>query len=155
MNVLEIENVSKRFKTGNYGVKDFTLKVSNGVLGLLGPNGAGKTTLMQMIATITRPSSGKILFQGTDIIRNPELLRQRLGYLPQDFGIYENLTAIEFFSYFASLKRIHDQRRIQKMLELGKFAHSLQNVQWAGFPGGMNQRPWKCPKPLTHDPEPV
>jgi ABC-type multidrug transport system ATPase subunit len=96
MNVLEIENVSKRFKAGNYGVKDFTLNVPNGVLGLLGPNGAGKTTLMQMIATITRPTAGRILFQGTDIIRNPEFLRQRLGYLPQDFGIYENLTSAEF-----------------------------------------------------------
>lgn len=93
MHVLEIENVSKRFKAGNYGVKDFTLSVPNGVLGLLGPNGAGKTTLMQMIATITRPTAGRILFLGTEIIRDPEFLRRRLGYLPQDFGIYENLTA--------------------------------------------------------------
>jgi ABC-2 type transport system ATP-binding protein len=139
MHVLEIENVSKRFKAGNYGVKDFKLSVPNGVLGLLGPNGAGKTTLMQMIATITRPTAGKILFQGTDIIRNPEFLRQRLGYLPQDFGIYENLTAIEFLSYFASLKGIHHQARIQEMLELVNL-HTVAKRSVGGFSGGMKQR---------------
>lgn len=151
MNVLEIENVSKRFKAGNYGVKDFSLNVPNGVLGLLGPNGAGKTTLMQMIATITRPTAGRILFQGTDIIRNPEFLRQRLGYLPQDFGIYENLTAIEFLSYFASLKGIHDQRRIQEMLELVNL-HTVAKRSVGGFSGGMKQR-LGIAQALINDPE--
>jgi ABC-2 type transport system ATP-binding protein len=151
MNVLEIENVSKRFKAGNYGVKDFTLNVPNGVLGLLGPNGAGKTTLMQMIATITRPTAGKILFQGTDIVRNPEFLRQRLGYLPQDFGIYENLTAIEFLSYFASLKGIHDQSKIQEMLELVNL-HTVAKRSVGGFSGGMKQR-LGIAQALINDPE--
>jgi ABC-2 type transport system ATP-binding protein len=151
MNVLEIEKVSKRFKAGNYGVKDFTLSVPNGVLGLLGPNGAGKTTLMQMIATITRPTDGKILFQGTDIIRNPEFLRQRLGYLPQDFGIYENLTAIEFLSYFAALKGIHDQRKIHEMLELVNL-HTVAKRSVGGFSGGMKQR-LGIAQALINDPE--
>lgn len=151
MNVLEIENVSKRFKAGNYGVKDFTLNVPNGVLGLLGPNGAGKTTLMQMIATITRPTAGKILFQGTDIVRNPEFLRQRLGYLPQDFGIYENLTAIEFLSYFASLKGVHDNARIQEMLELVNL-HTVAKRSVGGFSGGMKQR-LGIAQALINDPE--
>jgi ABC-type multidrug transport system ATPase subunit len=139
MHVLEIENVSKRFKAGNFGVKDFTLSVPNGVLGLLGPNGAGKTTLMQMIATITRPTSGKISFQGTNILRDPEFLRQRLGYLPQDFGIYENLTAIEFLSYFASLKGVHNRAQIQEMLELVNL-HTVAKRSVGGFSGGMKQR---------------
>jgi len=151
MNVLEIENVSKRFKTGNYGVKDFSLSVPNGVLGLLGPNGAGKTTLMQMIATITRPTAGKILFQDTDIVRNPEFLRQRLGYLPQDFGIYENLTAIEFLSYFASLKGIHNQAKIQEMLELVNL-HTVAKRSVGGFSGGMKQR-LGIAQALINDPE--
>jgi ABC-2 type transport system ATP-binding protein len=151
MNVLEIENVSKRFKAGNYGVRDFSLNVPNGVLGLLGPNGAGKTTLMQMIATITRPTAGKILFQGTDIVRNPEFLRQRLGYLPQDFGIYENLTAIEFLSYFASLKGIHNQARIQEMLELVNL-HTVAKRSVGGFSGGMKQR-LGIAQALINDPE--
>lgn len=151
MHVLEIENVSKRFKAGNYGVKDFSLSIPNRVLGLLGPNGAGKTTLMQMIATITRPTAGRILFQGTDIIRNPEFLRHRLGYLPQDFGIYENLTAIEFLSYFASLKGIHDKARIQEMLELVNL-HTVAKRSVGGFSGGMKQR-LGIAQALINDPE--
>jgi ABC-type Fe3+/spermidine/putrescine transport system ATPase subunit len=95
--VLKIESVSKQFRGGNYGVRDVSLDLKSGVIGLLGPNGAGKTTLMQMIATITRPSSGRILFEGVDVARRPNDVRRKLGYLPQDFGVYENLTAIEFY----------------------------------------------------------
>src|SRR5262245_32921349 len=105
--MLTIESVSKRFPSKNYGVRDLSLSVDGGVLGLLGPNGAGKTTLMQMIATITRPTSGRILFGGEDIGIRPDALRARLGYLPQDFGVYDSLTAIEFLSYFAALKGVH------------------------------------------------
>src|SRR3954471_17837874 len=102
--MLTLESVSKKFKGGNYGVRDVSLSLDGGVLGLLGPNGAGKTTLMQMIATITRPTAGRITFRGTDISRDPNSLRRTLGYLPQDFGVYENLTAVEFLTYIAALK---------------------------------------------------
>ena len=100
--MLTIEKVSKRFRAGNYGVRDLSLEVKSGVIGLLGPNGAGKTTLMQMIATITRPTSGRILFHGEDVVKRPNKLRRKLGYLPQDFGVYDNLTATEFLTYFAA-----------------------------------------------------
>src|SRR6185295_13240132 len=102
--MLQLDGVSKKFRGGNYGVRDLSLSIGGGVLGLLGPNGAGKTTLMQMIATITRPTAGRITFRGTDLARDPDALRRTLGYLPQDFGVYDNLTAVEFLSYFASLK---------------------------------------------------
>src|SRR5438874_7008921 len=102
--VLSIESVSKRYRGGNFGVREVSLQLSSGVLGLLGPNGAGKTTLMQMIATITRPTSGRILFRDRDIAKRPNELRRRLGYLPQDFGVYDNLTATEFLTYFAALR---------------------------------------------------
>src|SRR5471032_2619393 len=105
--MLRVEGVSKRFRGGNYGVRDLSLSIGGGVLGLLGPNGAGKTTLMQMIATITRPTAGTIRFDGVDVARDPDAIRRRLGYLPQDFGVYDNLTAVEFLSYFAALKGIH------------------------------------------------
>ncbi len=72
-------------------MRDLSLEVKSGVIGLLGPNGAGKTTLMQMIATITRPTSGRILFRGVDVAKRPNELRRKLGYLPQDFGVYDNL----------------------------------------------------------------
>jgi len=137
--MLEIENVSKRFPAGNFGVKDLTLTVKRGVLGLLGPNGAGKTTLMQMIATVTRPTSGAIRFDGTDTVRDPDSIRARLGYLPQGFGAYDNLTASEFLSYFARLKGVYSAAKVRSMLEVVNL-HSAANRLVGGFSGGMKQR---------------
>lgn len=137
--MITIESVSKKYRGGNFGVKDFSLELKGGVLGLLGPNGAGKTTLMQMLATITKPTSGRILFRNEDIFRNPDELRSRLGYLPQDFGVYDNLTAYEFLSYFSALKGVHSKKRVQEMLELVNL-HSVSNRAVGGFSGGMKQR---------------
>lgn len=137
--MLTIESVSKRFSSGAYGVRDLSLTLDGGVLGLLGPNGAGKTTLMQMIATIMRPTTGRILFRGDDVTTRPDVLRRRLGYLPQDFGVYENLTAFEFLSYFAALKGVHDARRVREMLATVNL-HTVGNSAVGGFSGGMKQR---------------
>lgn len=109
---LILESVTKRFRGGNYGVRDVSLNIEAGVLGLLGLNGAGKSTLMQMIATITRTTCGRIRWNDIDIVRDPDSMRRRLGYLPQDFGVYDNLTAIEFLSYFAALKGVRNRARI-------------------------------------------
>lgn len=137
--ILDIQNVAKKFRGGNYGVRDFSLTLDSGVVGLVGPNGAGKTTLMQMIATITRPTSGRILFRGTDISRSPNELRARLGYLPQDFGLYDNLTAREFLRYFAVLKGVLSLARVDEMLELVNL-HGAADRAVGGFSGGMRQR---------------
>src|SRR5262245_56829284 len=137
--MIRIENVSKKYKSGVYGVRDLSLTISSGVLGLLGPNGAGNTTLMQMIATITKPSTGQIYFQDQDIVKNPEFLRKRLGYLPQDFGVYDNLTAAEFLTYFAALKGVHDRKKINEMLEIVNL-HTVAKRTVGGFSGGMKQR---------------
>ena len=137
--MLRIESVSKRYAAGNYGVRDVSLELKSGVLGLLGPNGAGKTTLMQMLATISRPTSGRILLDDVDIFVQPETLRRRLGYLPQDFGVYDNLTAVEFLEYFASLKGISSRRRVREMLEMVNL-HTVANKVLGGFSGGMKQR---------------
>ena len=136
--MLSIESVSKRFRSGNYGVQNVSLNVS-GVVGLLGPNGAGKTTLMQMIATITKPTSGRILFDGVDVVAKPDALRRRLGYLPQDFGVYDNLTAFEFLSYFAALKGVGGKQRVRELLEAVNL-HTVANRAVGGFSGGMKQR---------------
>src|SRR3954467_13578588 len=149
--MLTIERVSKRFRGGNFGVRELSLEVKSGVIGLLGPNGAGKTTLMQMIATITRPTSGRILFHGTDIVKRPNELRRRLGYLPQDFGVYDNLTALEFLSYFAALKGVRSRARIMQMLETVNL-HSVAQRQVGGFSGGMKQR-LGIAQALINDPE--
>lgn len=137
--MLTIEKVSKRFRAGNYGVRDLSLEVKSGVIGLLGPNGAGKTTLMQMIATITRPTSGRILFHGEDVVKRPNTLRRKLGYLPQDFGVYDNLTATEFLTYFAALKGVRSKQRVMEMLESVNL-HGVANRTVGGFSGGMKQR---------------
>ncbi|MFL6537014.1 MAG: ABC transporter ATP-binding protein [Chthoniobacterales bacterium] len=149
--MLSIEQVSKRFRAGNFGVRDLSFEAKSGVIGLLGPNGAGKTTLMQMIATITRPTSGRILFHGTDIAKRPNELRRRLGYLPQDFGVYDNLTALEFLRYFAALKGVRSNKRIVEMLETVNL-HSVANRQLGGFSGGMKQR-LGIAQALINDPE--
>ena len=151
--MLTVESVSKKFKGGNYGVCDVSLSVGSGVLGLLGPNGAGKTTLMQMIATITRPTAGRILFRGHDIAREPEILRRTLGYLPQDFGVYENLTAQEFLGYFAALKGVRGTAKVRELLEKVNL-HQVANRTVGGFSGGMKQR-LGIAQALINDPDVV
>jgi ABC-2 type transport system ATP-binding protein len=137
--MLSILDVSKKYRGGHYGVRGLSLEVASGVLGLLGPNGAGKTTLMQMIATLTRPTQGRIVFQGSDVSRDPEALRARLGYLPQDFGVYDNLTAFEFLDYLARLKGVRSRARVLDMLEVVNL-HAVADRPVGGFSGGMRQR---------------
>ena len=136
---LTLEEVTKRFRNGVVAVNDVTLTMRTGVLALLGPNGAGKTTLMQMIATITKPTSGRILFDGIDSAREPDALRRKLGYLPQDFGVYDGLTASQFLTYFAALKGIHGRAKVSEMLELVNL-HAVADRAVGGFSGGMKQR---------------
>jgi ABC-type multidrug transport system ATPase subunit len=137
--MLQLENVSKRYGRDHFAVRDVSLELTSGVVGLLGPNGAGKSTLMQMIATITRPTAGRILWRGDDLAKHPDALRARLGYLPQDFGVYDNLTAEEFLGYIAALKGVRDRGRIGAMLEAVNL-HSVARRPAGGFSGGMKQR---------------
>jgi ABC-2 type transport system ATP-binding protein len=137
--MLRIEAVSKVFRGGKYGVRGLSLEARPGVLGLLGPNGAGKTTLMQMIATVTRPTAGWIQFDGVDVAKSPDAIRRRLGYLPQDFGVYDNLTAFELLDYVARLKGVRSRARVHEMLEMVNL-HSVASRPLGGFSGGMRQR---------------
>jgi len=137
--MLVIQKVTKRFSNGVTAVKDFSLTLDRGILGLLGPNGAGKTTLMQMVATITRPTAGTISFDGHDIAKNPEAIRRRLGFLPQDFGVYDNLTAFEFLSYIGAFKGVQSRTRVLGLLELVNL-HAEAHRAAATFSGGMRQR---------------
>ena len=149
--MLVLDSVSKRFRSGTWAVRDVSMSLDSGVVGLVGPNGAGKTTLMQMIASITRPTRGRILFQDVDIKDNSDLLRRRLGYLPQDFGVYDNLTAAEFLGYFAALKGVHDREKVATMLEAVNL-HSVAQRAIGGFSGGMKQR-LGIAQALINDPE--
>jgi ABC-type multidrug transport system ATPase subunit len=136
---LVLESVTKQYRSGTIAVNELSLRLEPGIVGLLGPNGAGKTTLMQMIATLTRPTSGRILFQGEDIGRNPDFIRSRLGYLPQDFGLYDNLTAFEFVSFLAGLKGVRKKGRVMEVLE-GVNLHTAAHRPVRTFSGGMKQR---------------
>jgi ABC-type multidrug transport system ATPase subunit len=151
--IIETVGLTKTYAGTDFRAVDgLNLQVETGeVFGLLGPNGAGKTTLMQMIATITKPTEGRILFRGVDLARDPDALRRKLGYLPQDFGVYDNLTAIEFLNYFASLKGVRSRARVQEMLELVNL-HTVANRPIGGFSGGMKQR-LGIAQALINDPE--
>jgi ABC-type multidrug transport system ATPase subunit len=139
---LTIENVSKRYGGGNLALRNFSLQLGPGVLGLLGPNGAGKTTLMSILATITRATDGRIAWNGVDIGANPDALRATLGYLPQDFGIYPNLNAVEFLEYLAAVKgldAVASNRRIDELLNLVNLT-DVRKRPLGGYSGGMKQR---------------
>jgi len=139
--VIETLNLSKAYK-GVQALKDFTLKLTPGILGLLGPNGAGKSTLMRMLATITKPTGGTILWNGRDVVKDPDALRSVLGYLPQDFGVYPNLTAQEFLEYMAAIKGVSGKKARQKISELLDLVNLRDAARrpLGGYSGGMRQR---------------
>jgi len=140
--MLSIRSLGKRYPGGTVGLSDFSLEAGEGVLGLLGPNGAGKSTLMAILATVTRPTSGTFFWEGKDAVADPLPLRRRLGYLPQDFGVYERLTAREFLLYLGRLKGLSGaelSRRVQQLLELTNL-HGAANRRLGGYSGGMRQR---------------
>jgi ABC-2 type transport system ATP-binding protein len=139
---LQIEDVRKQYPRGVMGLQGVSLDLGPGVLGLLGPNGAGKSTLMRILATITRPTFGRVLWNGADVAARPDAVREVLGYLPQDFGVYPNLNPVEFLELVAAAKGLESRsagRRIAALLELV----NLQDVRrrpLGGFSGGMRQR---------------
>jgi ABC-type multidrug transport system ATPase subunit len=139
---LSIEGVGKRYKGRVWGLRGFELKLGAGVLGLLGPNGAGKSTLMRILATITRPTEGGFRWNGSDALRAPDEVRRVLGYLPQDFGVYPNLSALEFLEYMAAVKGVDARlakRRIDDLLVLVNLTDARKRAL-GGFSGGMKQR---------------
>ena len=139
---LVIEHLSKQYRRNFWGLHDFSLELGPGVIGLLGPNGAGKSTLMRMLATITQPSEGTIQWNDTDIVKSPDTLRAVLGYLPQDFGVYPNLTALEFLEYMAAIKGLDAKsarRRIDELLIVVNLVQAAKRPL-GGYSGGMKQR---------------
>ncbi|ELC8430767.1 MAG: ATP-binding cassette domain-containing protein [Clostridium perfringens] len=139
--MLVVNNVSKKYGSF-YALKDINLEFNNGVYALLAPNGAGKTTLIKLLTTLIFPTSGEILYKGTDIVSLDGEYRDIIGYLPQDFGYYRNYTPRKFLLYLAALKGIKKEDAVEKVKGVLKVV-SLENVEnkkMKGFSGGMIQR---------------
>ena len=140
---LSIKNVSKTYSNNVEALKDVTLEVGNGMFGLLGPNGAGKSTLMRTIAGLQELDSGSITVGDIDVSKHKHELRKVLGYLPQEFGLYPKVNALELFDHLATMKGITDSK------ERGELTKSLlsqtnlwkyRNRKLGTFSGGMKQR---------------
>lgn len=139
---LKIDDVGKQYRRDFWGLRNFTLELGPGILGLLGPNGAGKSTAMRILATITRATEGGVTWNGTDIAKKPDDLRQVLGYLPQDFGVYRHLNAVEFLQYMAAVKGLEGRLargRIDELLQLVNLVDAARRPL-GGYSGGMKQR---------------
>ncbi|WHT38104.1 ABC transporter ATP-binding protein [Myroides odoratus] len=140
---LVIENLSKTYKNGVKALDDLSIEIGPGMFGLLGPNGAGKSTLMRTIATLQKPDAGSIRFGDINILEQQNEFRKVLGYLPQDFGVYPNMSAVDLLDYFARLKGISNasERReiVNRVLEVTNL-YEVRRKSVSGYSGGMKQR---------------
>jgi ABC-2 type transport system ATP-binding protein len=140
---LSIQKVSKTYANGVAALRDVTLTIPSGMYGLLGPNGAGKSTLMRILATLQEPDGGSINFGGIDILNQKEEVRQTLGYLPQEFGLYPKARAQDLLDYFAVLKGITHRASRKEVVEALLKQTNLwdkRRQKLDGFSGGMKQR---------------
>lgn len=140
---IDIQGLTKGYPNGNVALKDVSLHIAPGIYGLLGPNGAGKTTLMRILATLLPKTEGRVSIFGYDLEKGRDSIRGLLGYLPQQFGAYPNLSAMEFLDYIllmGNMKHEKDRRsRIEEVLsKVNLFEHRFERL--AGFSGGMIRR---------------
>jgi ABC-2 type transport system ATP-binding protein len=141
--MLSIRNLGHVYPGGTRALDDVSLEIPAGMFGLLGPNGAGKSTLMRCIAALQTPTSGAIDFDGIDVLAEPSRLRQTLGYLPQDFGVYPRVSALDLLDHLAVLKGLTDRAERRETVEALLNQVNLWAVRKkavAGFSGGMRQR---------------
>ena len=138
---LVIKNIGKKINN-SWVVKDFSLTSGKGMIGLIGPNGAGKTTLMRMITTLIPPTSGTITWNGKDVTKFRDLFQKDLGYLPQEFGVFSELTGRQFLEYVGAMKEIPADRlnkRVHELLEVVNL-ESVADKRLGTYSGGMKQR---------------
>jgi ABC-2 type transport system ATP-binding protein len=140
---LHIRGISKTYPNGVQALKDVTLTIPAGMYGLLGPNGAGKSTLMRILATLQEPDEGSISLGAIDVVNQKDEVRKTLGYLPQEFGVYPKVSAVELLGHFALLKGIADARQRKELVEALLHQVNLWDVRkqkLGGYSGGMRQR---------------
>jgi ABC-2 type transport system ATP-binding protein len=140
---LKIRNLSKTYKNGVKALDNVSLTIPLGMYGLLGPNGAGKSTLMRTLATLQEPDSGSIFLNEIDVLKQKDEVRRRLGYLPQEFGVYPRISAQDMLSHLALLKGITNARERKEVVAAMLQRCNLYDVRkkaLTGFSGGMRQR---------------
>jgi ABC-type multidrug transport system ATPase subunit len=140
---LIISNLEKTYPNGVKAINNISLRVGKGMFGLLGPNGAGKSSLMRTIATLQNPDSGSITFDGINVLQQPQELRKRLGYLPQEFGVYPKISAETLLDHLATLKGItnnSERREVVKYLLNKTNLYNVRKKHLGTYSGGMKQR---------------
>jgi ABC-type multidrug transport system ATPase subunit len=140
---LTITDLSKTYPNGVRALKNLSLTIGNNMFGLLGPNGAGKSSLMRIIATLQDPDSGSITLDGLDVLRQKDEVRKVLGYLPQEFGVYPRISAIDMLNHLAILKGITASGERKEMVDALLNQTNLWDVRkkaLTGYSGGMKQR---------------
>jgi ABC-type multidrug transport system ATPase subunit len=138
--MLTINNLCKTYDNGIKALDNVSLDISKGMFGLLGPNGAGKSTLMRTISTLQDSDSGSVEFNGIDVLKDPQSLRQRLGYLPQNFGIYPRISAYDLLDHLAILKGLKNRSERREVVDglltqTNLYQHRKHSV--SGFSGGI------------------
>ena len=141
--MLTITDLNKTYGNGVNALDGVNLNIDKGVFGLLGPNGAGKSSLMRTIAALQSADSGSIIFDGIDVMAQPQSLRKTLGYLPQDFNVYPRISAYDLLDHLAILKGLNNAKARKEAVD-GLLAHTNlyqhKNKAVSGFSGGMRQR---------------
>lgn len=140
---LRIENLSKQYPNGTKALQGVSLTIPQGMFGLLGPNGAGKSTLMRTLATLQEADGGRVTLGDVDVLKQKDAVRQMLGYLPQEFGLYPKVAAEDLLSHFAVLKGISDageRRNAVKALLQQTNLYDHRKKPLGSFSGGMKQR---------------
>jgi ABC-2 type transport system ATP-binding protein len=140
---LTIGNLSKTYPNGVRALKNLSLTIGNNMFGLLGPNGSGKSSLMRTIATLQDPDSGSIMLDGLDVLKQKDEVRKVLGYLPQEFGVYPKMTAVDMLNHLAILKGVTAAGERKEMVEALLNQTNLWDVRkkaLSGYSGGMKQR---------------
>jgi ABC-2 type transport system ATP-binding protein len=139
---LTIRNLSKTYANGVQALKDVNLDIPTGMYGLLGPNGAGKSTLMRTLATLQDADTGSVTLGDIDVLNDRDAVRRVLGYLPQEFGVYQRISALEMLDHFAVLKGIASKDRknvVETLLQrTNLWEHRKKAV--SSYSGGMRQR---------------
>ena len=153
--MLKITNLSKTYSNGVKAIDNVNLTLEHGMFGLLGPNGAGKSSLMRTIATLQQPDTGSIIFDGINVLTQPQGLRLKLGYLPQDFDVYPRISALDLLDHMAILKGINNKKDRKKAVEGLLYQTNLfkdRKKAVSSFSGGMKQR-FGIAQALLGDPE--